>query len=83
MNTRRRNFLLVVTVASAAAAPVLGQTKGAPSIPDLSGIWTHSIPGFEPMASGPTALINTQRRENGTGNILKLAGDHTNPILKP
>ena len=59
------------------------QPKGSPSIPDLSGIWTHSIPGFEPLASGPTALVNTQRRENGTGNILKLAGDYTNPILTP
>ena len=35
------------------------------------------------MASGPTAIINTQRRANGTGNILKLVGDHTNPILTP
>ena len=59
------------------------QPKGSPSIPDLSGIWTHSIPGFEPLTSGPTALVNTQRRANGTGNILKLAGDYTNPILTP
>ena len=72
MNTRQRNVLLLVTVASAAAMPVLGQCQRSASIPDLSGIWTHSIPGFEPMASGPTAIINTQRRENGTGNILKL-----------
>jgi hypothetical protein len=83
MKSRQRNVLLLVTVASAAAAPVLGQPQSSTSVPDLSGIWTHSIPGFEPMASGPTAIINTQRRENGTGNILKLAGDHTNPILKP
>jgi hypothetical protein len=83
MITRRRNFLLLVTLVWAAAAPALGQPQGSASVPDFSGIWTHSIPGFEPMASGPTALINTQRRENGTGNILKLAGDHTNPILKP
>jgi hypothetical protein len=41
--------------------------------------WSIGSP-FEPMASGPTALINTQRRENGTGNILKLAGvDMTTP----
>ena len=83
MKTGQRNFLLVVTLASAAAAPVLGQPRGSASIPDLSGIWTHSIPGFEPLASGPTALINQERRENGTGNILKLAGDYTNPILNP
>lgn len=83
MTTRRRNFLLLGTLALTAAAPVFPQAKDAASIPDLSGIWTHSIPGFEPLASGPTALINTQRRANGTGNILKLAGDSTNPILTP
>jgi hypothetical protein len=83
MNTRQRNFLLLVTLVSAAATPTLGQPQGSASVPDLSGIWTHSIPGFEPLASGPTALINRSRRENGTGNILKLTGDYTNPILKP
>ena len=83
MNARRRTVLLLVTLLSAAATPVIGQSNGAASVPDFSGIWTHSIPGFEPMASGPTAIINTQRRENGTGNILKLVGDHTNPILTP
>ena len=83
MNTRQRNFLLLATLVAAATTPVWGQPQRSASLPDFSGIWTHSIPGFEPMASGPTALVNTQRRENGTGNILKLAGDHTNPILKP
>jgi hypothetical protein len=83
MTSGRRNFLLLLTLASAAAAPVFAQPKAPTSIPDLSGIWTHSIPGFEPMASGPTALVNTQRRPNGTGNILKLAGDYANPILTP
>jgi hypothetical protein len=83
MTRRQGNFLLLVTLVSTAAAPVFGQAKDSASIPDFSGIWTHSIPGFEPLTSGPTALINTQRRENGTGNILKLAGDYTNPILTP
>jgi hypothetical protein len=35
------------------------------------------------MASGPTALVNRARRPNGTGDILRLAGDYSNPILKP
>lgn len=83
MRSRQRNFLLLVTLISTAAAPLFAQPKGSTAIPDLSGIWTHSIPGFEPLASGPTALINTQRRANGTGNILKLAGDYSNPILTP
>jgi hypothetical protein len=95
MSVERRDFLLVVALAAATAtlasaqtvAPTVGPSQGgkqgAVSIPDLSGVWNHSIPGFEPLASGPTALVNRQRRANGTGNILKLVGDYTNPILKP
>jgi len=75
----RRDFLLVVTLA-AAATPAFGQAPA--SIPDLSGIWVHSIPGFEPLSSGPTSLVNRSRR-NGIGNLLELVGDYTNPILKP
>ena len=45
--------------------------------------WTEHRACFEPLPSGPTALINRSRRENGTGDILKLNGDYTNPILKP
>jgi hypothetical protein len=95
MNFQRRDFLLAVTVAVATvtsgsaqtAAPTVGPAndvkQATASIPDFSGVWTHSIPGFEPMASGPTALVNRSRRTNGTGNILQLVGDYTNPILKP
>ncbi len=95
MNVRRRNFLLLVTLAAAAATPGLGQTAvptvspadsgthKAASIPDFSGMWGHPwLPGFEPLASGATSLTNRSRR-NGTGNILQLVGDYTNPILKP
>ena len=90
-----RNFPLIFTLAAAVAAPAFGQTappaagpaksgkEGAATIPDLSGVWLHALPGFEPLPSGPTALINRSRRANGTGDILKLAGDYTNPILKP
>jgi hypothetical protein len=95
MSVERRDVLLVVTLAAATATlasaqtvaptavPSQGGKQGAVSIPDLSGVWNHSIPGFEPLASGPTALVNRSRRANGTGNILKLVGDYTNPILKP
>src|SRR5215469_10092103 len=95
MDLQWRNFPLVFAVAAAVVTPALGQA-GAPalaasgsgeedaaSIPDLSGIWLHTLPGFEPLPSGPTALINRSRRPNGTGDILKLNGDYTNPILKP
>src|SRR5262249_51703608 len=36
----------------------------------------------EPLASGPTALVNRSRRQNGTGDNLQLVGDYTNPIFK-
>jgi len=77
-----RNFLLVA-LAATAVTPVFGASDSGKSVPDLSGIWVHPLPGFEPMPSGPTALVNRSRRENGTGDILKLNGDYNNPILKP
>ncbi len=95
MHLQRRDFLLVAALVVAAAPPAIAQTgvptagptaqagKQGTSVPDFSGVWNHSIPGFEPLASGPTALVNRSRRANGTGNILKLVGDYTNPILKP
>ena len=92
MNLQRRNFLLVVTLAAAAASPAFGQAvapavgpansgkQNVASIPDFSGIWVHSIPGFEPLPSGPTSLVNRSRR-NGVSNLLELVGDYT--ILIP
>jgi hypothetical protein len=83
MDLQRRNFALVLTLAAAVAAPALGQSGSAQSIPDFSGIWAHANPGFEPLKSGPTSVVNRIRRPNGTGDILNLTGDHTNPVLKP
>jgi hypothetical protein len=95
MNSQQRNFLLLVTLAPAAATPALGQavapsvgaassaTQGGASIPDFSGIWWHpSLPGFEPPASGPGPVTNRSRR-NGVSDYGQLVGDYTNPILKP
>ncbi len=91
MNMRRWNFLLLVTLAAAAAAtPAVGQTvaiaagtQEAASMPDLSGIWWHpSLPGFEPPVSGPGPVTNMSRRR-GVSNYDQLVGDYTNPILKP
>jgi hypothetical protein len=63
-------------------------SKGATSIPDFSGLWTHpSGPGFEPPASGPGPVVNKSRMPSGpqagTSNVNQLVGDYTNPILKP
>jgi len=75
MTLRRRDLLLVVSLATAVATPVFGQAltptvaavitreESTASIPDLSGTWIHgSIPGFEPLRSGPTSLVNRSRR---------------------
>src|SRR6516225_4916762 len=95
MDLQWRNLSLVFTLAAAVAAPAVGQavppkvgpanggSEGVEAIPDFTGLWVHALPGFEPLPSGPTALVNRSRRPNGTGNILKLTGDYTNPILKP
>jgi hypothetical protein len=62
-------------------APGAGPADGGASIPDFSGIWWHpSLPGFEPLASGPTSLTNRSRR-NGVSNYDQLVGDYTNPVL--
>src|SRR6516225_3270196 len=95
MDLQWRNLALVFTLAAAVATPAFGQavppkvgpanggSEGVEAIPDFGGLWVHGLPGFEPLPSGPTALVNRARRPNGTGDILKLAGDYTNPILKP
>jgi hypothetical protein len=90
MKAKPRNYLLLMILAATAAMPAWGQTvapsagpaDGGASIPDFSGVWWHpSLPGFEPLASGPTSLTNRSRR-NGVSNYDQLVGDYTNPILK-
>ncbi|MSP93848.1 MAG: hypothetical protein EXR00_01145 [Alphaproteobacteria bacterium] len=82
MNMPGRKILLWATLAAVAATPVVSQTP-APA-PDFSGVWRHpTLPGFEPMASGPTAVTNKTRRPDGASNWNMLVGDYSNPILKP
>jgi hypothetical protein len=94
MHLQRRDFFLAMALALAApasaqtVAPTVGPAthggkQGTASAPDFSGIWLHpSLPGFEPLSSGPTSLVNRSRR-NGVSDVLQLVGDYTNPILKP
>jgi hypothetical protein len=80
--TRFRNSLLFSLMAAASTLS-FGQAAQQAPIPDFSGTWAHpSIPGFEPLASGPTSLVN-RSRSNGIANLARLNGDYTNPILKP
>jgi hypothetical protein len=93
--TLRRTFLLTVILASAVAAPALGQTTGpnagtaggraasSAPIPDLSGAWAHPGLGFGPPLSGPGPIRNKSRTPRGQSNFDQVVGDYSNPILKP
>ena len=68
---------LVVSGTSATSEP------SPESFPNFTGFWRHqSLPGMEPLASGPTSLTNRSRRD-GVSDYDSLVGDYTNPILKP
>ena len=81
-----RNTIGFFAAVSMTAGIFVGPAKSAPSaaaIPDFSRFWRHqSLPGLEPLASGPTSLTNRSRR-NGVSDYNQLVGDYTNPILKP
>src|SRR3954471_1296345 len=80
MNAQWRTLLAAAALSALCAASGVAQTP----IPDLSGVYDHpGIPGFEPLASGPTSLVNLSRRERNVGNNRQLVGDYRNPILKP
>jgi len=86
MEMRWREAVISAALAVVAVTPGAGQTGGGtetPPIPDFAGIWWHpSLPGIEPLASGPTSLTNRTRR-NGVSDYNQLVGDYTNPILQP
>ena len=80
---RSWNSLLLSLVAAVSTLTVGQAAQQTAPVPDFSGTWAHpSIPGFEPLASGPTAVTNRSRL-NGIANLARLNGDYTNPILKP
>ena len=99
MNSRRGKFCFLAGLAVAVSTPVLARdssTRSTVAIPDFSGMWMHPwLPGYEPLASGPTSLKNRSRRYGvpdgpgnnvigeGVSNPLQLVGDYTNPILRP
>jgi hypothetical protein len=79
----QREFVVAAALAAAIATTAWGQTAPPAAVPDFSGIWWHpSLPGPEPLASGPTMVINKMRR-NGVSNYDQLVGDYSNPILQP
>src|SRR5215467_7281074 len=80
-----KNFVLLVSVALGVSAVAWAAPATNAPIPDFAGIWWHpSLPGPEPLASGPTSLKNLKRRkEDGASDYNQLVGDYNNPILKP
>jgi hypothetical protein len=90
VGAQRLDFLLLATLAAAAATPAFGQKVGpaasgaqSAAIPDFSGIWAHPyLTGFEPPLSGPGPVKNTSRLPNGRANFGQLVGDYRDPILK-
>jgi hypothetical protein len=84
MNPKPRDFLFMLALSVVLAAPMTGNTQGAASTADFSGMWVHPyFPGIEPPPSGPGPVYNRSRRANGAGNNQQFVGDYTNPILKP
>ncbi len=78
-----RNALAVALGICTLAVSGPAMPASTSSVPDFSGMWRHqSLPGFEPLASGPTSLRNLSRA-NGVSNYDQLVGDYNNPILKP
>lgn len=74
MGMRRANFVLLASLAAAAATPALMHDAApavgaestakpsAASVPQLSRLWTNSLgPGFGPPPSGPGPVLNTVR----------------------
>src|SRR5262249_47460910 len=52
-------------------------------IPDFSGLWGRNSLTSEPPSSGPGPVVNMPRGPDGVRNFRIMAGDYTNPILKP
>jgi hypothetical protein len=74
----------IATIAVLALSlPTLAAERPA-SAPDFSGQWGRDMTFFELPAKGPGPVVSTDRKPDGTANVLGAwAGDHTNPILKP
>ena len=76
---RQRDFLLLATLAAAAATPALGQNadpaaraastapQSTASAPDLSRLWANTLgPGLPQPASGPGPVRNKARQRQAS-----------------
>ena len=79
-------FCATMPVAALIVVPMLTSTAlaaGSTAIPDFSGFWARTSLGFESPASGRGPVKNRNLRPNGSSNFSNLAGDYTDPLLKP
>jgi len=67
----------------AIAAAAFGPASAAQQIPDFSGLWARITLGYEKPLSGRGPIDNRMHRPNGSSNLSQLAGDYSDPILKP
>lgn len=75
---------MVVASVAACTFALSSPAVAATSVPDFSGLWWHtSLPGPEPLASGPTSVTNLSRTREGFSDYGQLVGNYKNPILKP
>ena len=69
-------------ICGAALALPAHAASNAP-LPDFSGPWARISLGYERPLSGPGPIENRNKRPNGASNLSALAGDYTDPRLKP
>ena len=53
------------------------------AIPDFAGFWARTSLGFESPKQGRGPIRNRNLRAAGNSNFSNLAGDYTDPLLKP
>ena len=86
MHSRPKHTMTRGLLASICFAPLLAVSASAAqisAIPDFSGNWARTSLGYEKPLSGPGPIENRNRRANGASNLSNLAGDYTDPRLKP
>src|SRR5579883_2788881 len=83
-HSRRNPMRAIVTSVALCVCFGVSPVGATGAVPDFSGLgWHPSLPGPEPLASGPTTVTNRARTRSGISDYGQLVGDYTNPILKP
>lgn len=76
-----KSALFAFAIAALIAGPALAAKS--PPMPDFSGFWARTSLGYEKPLNGQGGVKNRMLRPNGASNLSALAGDYTDPLLKP